>query len=234
MKLFDAVAQGEEAQSEEHLLPDGQRISVGVEGVRLGELLLDSSPLRGNVPTLVDCIVNACTVHSEAAVRKASLFSFVQLKTLPAALRALYKVFVLARISTILVPYQVCGMWPWYNFLIQVCKHACLCRSCSRICAYVAVAARCRDCLLACLKTCSSRCHPLPSQRLSAHLSICQQTRCRILCGLEEQSWPRCAPLELPSGQEQQHNTCNRACSRLPCFMNFRNRLRSFGNFRRQ
>ena len=63
--------QGEQAGEEEHLLPDGQRISVRGEAVQLGELLLDSSPLGTGLPSVVDSLVNACTAHSEAGVRKA-------------------------------------------------------------------------------------------------------------------------------------------------------------------
>ena len=66
------AAQGEQAGEEEHLLPDGQRISVRSEGVQLGELLLDPTPLDSGLPSVVDYLINSCTAHSEAGVRKVS------------------------------------------------------------------------------------------------------------------------------------------------------------------
>lgn len=71
--LPTACSQGEAGAAEEHTLPDGQRIAVRGEGVHLGELLVDQSPLGQATPSIIDCVTNACTAHPEPSIRKVAL-----------------------------------------------------------------------------------------------------------------------------------------------------------------
>ena len=61
---------GEAAPGETHVLPDGQSITVGSEGVELGEALLDGNCLGADTPSTSASIYNSCMSHPDPAARK--------------------------------------------------------------------------------------------------------------------------------------------------------------------
>ena len=68
-----STAQGlveQEVETVEHALPGGRTVSVGREGLRLGEALLNAKLMGLDEPPLAECACAAAMAHPDPLIRK--------------------------------------------------------------------------------------------------------------------------------------------------------------------